>query len=139
MSLTLGAFSHWQTQAHSLQNLLTCLWHLHLRIALRSIWGIMDDGSLVRLLAGLGAFPLRWPAFSAEVVSEVRTPVSCPIFNNMYLVCPSPVWEAVGVCFVQVFHDGTVLSVLEWVQLDEFVGRLRALVPDQLFEQCTGD
>ena len=101
--------------------------------------GHMDDGSLVRLLAGLGASPLRWPAFSAEVVSEVRTPVSCPIFNNMYFVCPSPVWEAVGVCLVQVFHNGTVLSGLEWVQLDEFVGRLRALVPDQLFEQCTGD
>ena len=31
--------------------------------------------------------------------------------------------------FVQVFHDGTVHSVLEWVQLDQFTGRLRALVP----------
>ena len=41
--------------------------------------------------------------------------------------------------FVRVFHEGTVLSGLEWVRLDEFVGSLRALVPDQLFEQCTGD
>ncbi|KAF8264862.1 histidine phosphatase superfamily [Lactarius quietus] len=77
------------------------------------------DGSLVRLLAGLGAVPLRWPAFGAEVVFEV--------------------WEAVGVRFVRVFHEGTVLSGLEWVRLDEFVSRLRALVQDQLFEQCMGD
>ena len=26
-------------------------------------------------------------------------------------------------------HDGTVHSVLEWVQLDQFAGRLRPLVP----------
>jgi hypothetical protein len=58
---------------------------------------------------------------------------------NMYLMCPPQVWEAVGVRFVRVFHNGTVLSGLEWVQLDEFVGRLRALVPDRLFEQCMGD
>ena len=76
------------------------------------------DGSLVRLLAGLGAFPLRWPAFGAEVVFEVRPPVSCPMFNA-YLLCPSQVWEAAGVRFVRIFHDGTVLSGLEWVQLDE--------------------
>jgi hypothetical protein len=96
------------------------------------------DGSLVRLLAGLGAVPLRWPAFGAEVVFEVRPPASCLMFN-MYLMCPPQVWEAVGVRFVRVFHNGTVLSGLEWVQLDEFVGRLRALVPDRLFEQCMGD
>ena len=33
------------------------------------------DGSLVRLLAGLGAVPLRWPSFGAEVVFEVRSRV----------------------------------------------------------------
>lgn len=77
------------------------------------------DGTLVRLLAGLGAVPLRWPAFGAEVVFEV--------------------WEIVGVRFVRVFHEGTVLGGLEWVRLDEFVGRLRALVPDRLFERCMGD
>ena len=37
------------------------------------------DGSMVRLLAGLCAVPLRWPAFDAEVVFEVRPPVSCLI------------------------------------------------------------
>ena len=41
--------------------------------------------------------------------------------------------------FVRVFHEGTVVGGLEWVRLDEFVGSLRALVPDQLFEQCMGD
>jgi len=30
------------------------------------------DGSLVRLLAGLGGVPLRWPSFGSEVVFEVR-------------------------------------------------------------------
>jgi hypothetical protein len=93
------------------------------------------DGSLVRLLAGLGAFPLRWPAFGAEVVFEVRPPVPC-LMLDIYLLCPFQVWEVVGVRFVRVFYDGTVPSGLEWVQLDEFVGRLRALVPDRLFEQC---
>jgi hypothetical protein len=42
------------------------------------------DGSLVRLLAGLGAVPLRWPAFGAEVVFEVRLPVQYPICFDMY-------------------------------------------------------
>ena len=41
--------------------------------------------------------------------------------------------------FVRVFCEGTVLSGLEWVQLDEFVGWLRALVPDRLFERCMSD
>lgn len=30
------------------------------------------DGTLVRLLAGLGVIPLRWPSFGSEVVLEVR-------------------------------------------------------------------
>ncbi|KAH8989038.1 phosphoglycerate mutase-like protein [Lactarius hatsudake] len=77
------------------------------------------DGTLVRLIAGLGAVPLRWPAFGAEVVFEV--------------------WEVVGVRFVRVFYEGTVLGGLEWVRLEEFVGKLRALVPDRLFERCMGD
>ena len=58
--------------------------------------------------------------------------------------------EAVGVRFVRVFYKGIVLSEMEWVQLNEFVGRLRALAPDfffffestrarSLFEQCMGD
>lgn len=56
----------------------------------------------------------------------------------MHLVCSSRVGEAVGVRFVRVSYEGAVLSGLEWVQLDEFVGRLRALVPDRLFQEYMG-
>jgi len=80
---------------------------------------IGHDGSLVRLLAGLGAVPLRWPSFGSEVVFEI--------------------WEALGTRFVRVFHDGTVLDGMEWVQLDNFVKKLRTLVPVQLFERCMSD
>jgi hypothetical protein len=48
------------------------------------------------------------------------------------------VWEAFGTRFIRVFHEGTVLSGMEWERLDEFVAKLRALVPDQLFERCMG-
>ena len=34
-------------------------------------------------------------------------------------------WEDVSVRFVRVFNEGKVLGRMEWVQLDEFVGRLR--------------
>jgi len=76
------------------------------------------DGSLVRLLAGLGAVPLRWPSFGSEVVFEI--------------------WEVSGMRYVRVFHEGTLLSGMEWVGLDEFFQKLRGLVPNQLFEQCMG-
>ena len=33
-----------------------------------------------------------------------------------------------------VFYMGTVLSGMEWVQLDEFVGKLKALRPNRLFK-----
>jgi hypothetical protein len=49
------------------------------------------------------------------------------------------VWEALGTRFIRVFHEGTVLSGMEWERLDEFVAKLRALVPDQLFERCMGN
>jgi len=77
------------------------------------------DGTLVRLLAGLGAIPLRWPSFGSEVVLEV--------------------WEeALGRRFIRVFHEGTILRGMEWVRLDEFIEILRALVPARLFERCMG-
>ncbi len=40
--------------------------------------------------------------------------------------------------YIRVFHDGTLLSGMEWVGLDEFIQKLRGLVPNQLFEQCMG-
>jgi len=78
------------------------------------------DGTLVRLLAGLGAIPLRWPSFGSEVVLEV--------------------WEERfgGRRFIRVFHEGTALRGMEWVRLDEFIELLRALVPARLFERCMG-
>jgi hypothetical protein len=49
------------------------------------------------------------------------------------------VWEALGTRYIRVFHEGTVLNGLEWEPLDEFVAKLRALVPDQIFERCMGN
>lgn len=48
------------------------------------------------------------------------------------------VWEEAfdGARFVRVFHDGTVLRGMGWVRLEEFIQRLRVLVPPQLFERC---
>ncbi|KAI9463914.1 phosphoglycerate mutase-like protein [Russula earlei] len=77
---------------------------------------IGHDGTLVRLLAGLGAVPLRWPSFGSEIVFEI--------------------WEVQETRFIRVFHEGTVLAGMEWIHLDDFIQKLRALVPDQLFEQC---
>ena len=48
---------------------------------------------------------------------------------NVYALYPQ-VWEGVGVHFVWVLYEGRVLSGLDSVQLVDFVGRLRALVPD---------
>jgi len=77
------------------------------------------DGSLVRLLAGLGGVPLRWPSFGSEVVFEI--------------------WEVSNMRYVRVFHEGTLLSGMEWMGLEKFIQRLRALVPDQLFNRCMGE
>ena len=48
------------------------------------------------------------------------------------------IWEVSGMRYVRVFHEGTLLSGMEWVGLDEFIQKLRGLVPNQLFEQCMG-
>ena len=96
------------------------------------------DGTLVRLLTGLGAIPLRWPSFGSEVVLEVSTLCACVIIPSFLSV--AQIWEEAldGTRFVRVFHEGTVLRGMEWVRLDEFIQRLRALVPAQLFERCMG-
>jgi len=41
--------------------------------------------------------------------------------------------------YVRVFHEGTLLSGMEWMGLGEFIQKLRALVPDQLFNRCMGE
>jgi hypothetical protein len=35
---------------------------------------VAHDTSMVRIAAGLGIFPLRWPRLGSEVVIEVRSP-----------------------------------------------------------------
>jgi len=40
--------------------------------------------------------------------------------------------------YLRVFHEGTLLSGMEWVGLDSFIQKLRALVPDRLFDRCMG-
>jgi 2-phosphoxylose phosphatase len=102
---------------------------------------IGHDGTLVRLLAGLGVSPLRWPSLGSEVVLEVRT-FRCAL-RLTYVYCPATtcaqVWEAPsGTRFIRVFHEGTDLRGMEWVRLDGFIERLRALVPARLFERCMG-
>jgi hypothetical protein len=100
------------------------------------------DSTLVRLLAGLGATPLRWPSFGSEVVLEVRTlctRVVIILFYSPDATCGAQVWEALGGRrFIRVFHEGTILRGMEWVRLDEFIEMLSSLVPARLFERCMG-
>lgn len=100
------------------------------------------DGTLVRLLAGLGAIPLRWPSLGSEVVFEVRTLCTRVVIILFYGTNATwaQVWEEAlgGRRFIRVFHEGTILRGMEWVRLDEFIKILRALVPARLFEQCMG-
>jgi hypothetical protein len=37
---------------------------------------VAHDSSMVRMAAGLGIFPLRWPRLGSEFVIEVRPPRS---------------------------------------------------------------
>jgi hypothetical protein len=37
---------------------------------------VAHDSSIVRMVAGLGIFPLRWPRLGSEVVIEVRPPLA---------------------------------------------------------------
>ena len=77
------------------------------------------DGTLVRLLAGLGRRPTALAGIRRR--GGLRGASSqYPLF----LICIST--TGMGGCRrVRVFHEGTVLGRMEWVQLDEFVGRLR--------------
>jgi hypothetical protein len=42
-------------------------------------------------------------------------------------------------CYLRVFHEDTLLSGMEWVGLDNIIQKLRALVPNQLFDRCMGE
>ena len=79
------------------------------------------DELLVRLLAGLRAFSLRWPAFGAGVVFEVRHLYRLRCLKCIY--CNLSRCGRLSARFVRVVYEGTVFSRTEWVQMDEFVGR----------------
>jgi len=79
---------------------------------------VAHDTSVVRLAAGLGIFPLRWPRLGSEIVIEV--------WNDKHRKR-----------FVRVLYDGEVISSLSWTPLDDFISLLKKQVPDHLFERCT--
>ncbi|EIN05099.1 phosphoglycerate mutase-like protein [Punctularia strigosozonata HHB-11173 SS5] len=78
------------------------------------------DGSMIRLASGLGLgklAPLRWPALGSEIVMEV--------------------WKtSADGLRVRVMHEGTPVSSLTWVPLDDFINLLEAQVPSNIFGIC---
>ncbi|KAI0032631.1 phosphoglycerate mutase-like protein [Vararia minispora EC-137] len=80
------------------------------------------DGSMIRLASALGlgdVAPLRWPALGSEIVMEV--------------------WqEHTSERFVRVLHDGLVVPPLTRIPLANFVQRVRARVPTDVFAECMG-
>ncbi|KAH7923012.1 phosphoglycerate mutase-like protein [Leucogyrophana mollusca] len=83
---------------------------------------VAHDGSMIRLASGLGfgkISPLRWPAMGSEIVMEV--------------------WRDQNKQdFVRVIHEGTPVTTLQWVALEEFIGLLEAQIPSNIFETCMG-
>ncbi len=69
---------------------------------------IGHDGTLVRLLAGLGASPLRWPSLGSEVVLEVRT------------LCAR---VAIDLCLLPCYHLRTGLGSSQWHALHTRISR----------------
>ncbi|PSR77448.1 hypothetical protein PHLCEN_2v7879 [Hermanssonia centrifuga] len=77
------------------------------------------DGTMIRVASALGLgilAPLRWPALGSEIVMEV--------------------WKVKGSNFVRVLHEGTPVSSLEWVTLDEFIQLLASQIPPDIFAAC---
>ncbi|KAN0078177.1 Histidine phosphatase superfamily [Tylopilus felleus] len=82
------------------------------------------DGSMIRLAAGLGlgdalnGGTLRWPAMGSEIVMEV--------------------WQDTnGGQFVRVWHEGTPVPTLRWVQLGDFIDLLEGVIPEDVYKACT--
>ncbi|KAN0109872.1 phosphoglycerate mutase-like protein [Russula decolorans] len=78
---------------------------------------VAHDTSIVRIAAGLGIFPLRWPRLGSEFVFEIWS-------------------DKNGRQFVRVLYDGELINSLSWIPLDTFISHLRQQVPDDLFEKC---
>jgi len=79
---------------------------------------VAHDTSVVRLAAGLGIFPLRWPRLGSEIVIEV--------------------WkDEKRKKFARVLYDGEVIDSLSWVPFGDFTALLRQHSADHLFERCT--
>ena len=94
---------------------------------------VAHDSSMVRMVAGLGIFPLRWPRLGSEVVIEVRPPTLAPD-NCTHVI---QVWRDKNwTQFVRVLYDGEVIGPLSWTPLDNFIALLRQQVPDHLFDKC---
>ncbi|KAH9980673.1 phosphoglycerate mutase-like protein [Russula compacta] len=79
---------------------------------------VAHDSSIVRLAAGLGIFPLRWPRLGSEIVIEVWSDKRQKLF-------------------ARVLYDGELIDSLSWTPLDDFISLLRRQVPDHLFERCS--
>ncbi|KZT03230.1 phosphoglycerate mutase-like protein [Laetiporus sulphureus 93-53] len=84
------------------------------------VFYVGHDGTMIRLasLLGLGKIaPLRWPAMGSEIIMEV--------------------WRTEGGDhFVHVLHEGTPVSEMAWIPLDDFIGVLESQIPPRLFETC---
>ena len=49
------------------------------------------------------------------------------------------VWRTTaGEQFVRVLHEGTAVSELEWLALDDFIDMLEAQIPPNVFVACMG-
>ncbi|KAH8926558.1 phosphoglycerate mutase-like protein [Atractiella rhizophila] len=78
---------------------------------------IGHDGSMIRLLSVLDfPSPIRWPALGSEVAMEV--------------------WVHGGKKFVRVLFNGEVVKGFEWMNLEEWIGRLEGGVVDGLSKVC---
>ena len=105
----------------------------HLHIALRSTL----DTTARSYASSPGWAPFHCGGLHSVQKSSSRY-VRCGARSNCLI--SAQIWEEAhsGTRFVRVFHEGTVFRGMEWVRLDEFVRRLRALVPAQLFKRCMG-
>lgn len=93
---------------------------------------------MIRLasLLGLGKVaPLRWPAMGSEIVMEVgRSRIRGSAKSYLAYI---QVWQSAGEdYFVRVIHEGTPVSTLAWVPLDDFIDLLESQIPPNIYNAC---